>query len=57
MVGGDQNHPQEKEMQQGKVVVWGGLQIAVKRREWKGEGEREKINPTESRVPKNNKER
>ena len=57
MAGGDQNHPQEKEMQQGKVVVWGGLQIAVKRREWKGEGEREKINPTESRVPKNNKER
>ena len=23
--GGDQNHPQEKEMQEGKVVVWGGL--------------------------------
>ena len=23
--GGDQNHPQEKEVQEGKVVVWGGL--------------------------------
>ena len=23
--GGDQNHPQEKEMQEGKVVVWGGF--------------------------------
>ena len=23
--GGDQNHPQEKEMQKGKMVVWGGL--------------------------------
>ena len=42
MGGGDQNHPQEKEMQQGKAVVWGGFQIAVKRREWKGEVEREK---------------
>ena len=23
--GGDQNHPQEKEVQKGKVLVWGGL--------------------------------
>ena len=23
--GGDQDHPQEKEMQQGKMIVWGGL--------------------------------
>ena len=23
--GGDQNHHQEKEMQEGKVVIWGGL--------------------------------
>ena len=23
--GGDQNHPQEKEMQKCKMVVWGGL--------------------------------
>ena len=23
--GGDQDHPQEKEMQKGKTVVWGGL--------------------------------
>jgi len=23
--GGDQDHPQEKEMQKGKMVVWGGL--------------------------------
>ena len=22
---GDQNHPQEKEVQKGKVLVWGGL--------------------------------
>jgi len=29
----DQDHPQEKEMQKGKIVVWGGLKIAEKRRE------------------------
>ena len=23
--GGDQNHPKEKEMEEGKMVVWGGL--------------------------------
>ena len=31
------------------------LQIAVKRREAKGEGRKEKINPLECRVPKNSK--
>ena len=25
MGDGDQNHPQEEEMQEGKAVVWGGL--------------------------------
>ena len=29
--GGDQIHPQEKEMQKGKMVVWRGLQIAEKK--------------------------
>ena len=23
--GSDQDHPKEKEMQKGKIVVWGGL--------------------------------
>ena len=36
----DINHPQEKEMQKGKTIVWGGLQIAEKRREAKGKGEK-----------------
>ena len=40
--GNDQDHPQEKEMQKGKMVVWGGLQIAEKRREAKGRGEKER---------------
>ena len=38
--GSDQNHPKEKEMQEGKMVVWGALQIASER-EVKGKGERE----------------
>ena len=33
--------PQEKEMQKQKMVVWGALQIAEKRREVKGKGEKE----------------
>ena len=33
------------------------LQIAVKRREAKGKGEKEKIHPFECRVPKNSKKR
>ena len=39
--GSDQDNPQEKEMQKGKMVVSGGLQIAGKRREAKGKGEKE----------------
>ena len=37
--GNDRDHPQEKEMQKGKMVV---LQIAEKRREVKGKGEKER---------------
>ena len=40
--GSNQDHPPEKEMQKGKMVVWGALQIAVKRREMKGKGEKER---------------
>ena len=29
-------------MQEGKVVAWGGLQIAERRRETKGKGEKER---------------
>ena len=41
--GRDQDHPQEKQMQKGKMIVWGGLKIAVKRREVKGKGEKERF--------------
>ena len=40
--GSDQDHPQEKDMQKGKLVVWQALQIAVKRKEAKGKGEKER---------------
>ena len=40
--GSDQNHPQEKEIQEGQVTVWGGIKIAENGREEKGKGERER---------------
>ena len=40
--GSDQNHPQEKEMQNGKWLSEEALQIAEKRREVKGKGEKER---------------
>ena len=44
--GGDQNHPQEKEMKKAKWLSEEALQTAEKRREAKGK--REKIHPSES---------
>ena len=38
----DQDNSQEKEMQKGKMTVQGGLTKAVKRREVKGQGEKER---------------
>ena len=40
-VGRNQDHPQEKEMQKGKMVD-GALQITEKRKEAKGKGEKER---------------
>ena len=40
--GSDQDHPQEKEMQKGKMVSEEALQIAGKRGEVKGKGEKER---------------
>ena len=44
-------------MQKAKMVVKEALQIAVKRREAKGKGDKGKICPFECRVSKNSKER
>ena len=40
--GSDQDHPQEKEMQKGEMVVWGGLANSCERREVKGKEEKER---------------
>ena len=40
--GGDQNHHQEKEMQEGKVVIWGGLTNSWEEKQKGKEEEREK---------------
>ena len=42
--GGDQKHSQEEEMQKGKWLFEKALQIAEKRREAKGKGEKERYN-------------
>jgi len=36
----DQDHPQEKEMQKGKMVAWGGLTNSFEKKRSKGEKER-----------------
>ena len=40
--GSDQDHPAKKEMQKGKILSEEALQIAEKRREAKGKGEKER---------------
>ena len=55
--GSDQYHPQEKEIQKGKMVVWGDLiNTWEKKRSWR-QGRKRKIYPFESRVSKNSKEK
>ena len=49
--------PTEKKCKKAKWLSGEALQIAVKRREVKGKGEKGKIYPFECRVPKNSKER
>ena len=40
--GIDQDHPQEKEMQKGKMVVWQGLTNSWEKKRCKGKGEKER---------------
>ena len=51
------NIPKKKKFKKAKWLSEEALQIAEKRREPKGKGERERYTPTECRVPKNSKER
>ena len=55
--GSDQNYPQEKEMQKGKIVVWEGLTNTWEKKRNKRQRRKGKLHPSECRVPKNSKER
>ena len=49
--------PKKKNCKKAKWLSEEALKIAVKRRDAKGKGEKEKIYPFECRVPKNSSER
>ena len=49
--------PRKRNEKKAKWLSEDALQIAVRRREEKSKGEKEKLFPFECRVPKNNKEK
>ena len=53
----DQDHPQEKAMQKGKMVVWWGLTNSYEKKRSKRQRRKGKIYPFKCTVPKNTKER
>ena len=57
IVHGAMYHPQEKEMQKGKMVVWGGLTNSCEKKRSEKQRRKGKIFLFECRVPKNSKER
>ena len=57
MVDRDQDHPQGKGMQKGKMAVGGGLTNSCEKKRSKKQRRKGKIFPFECRVPKNNKDR
>ena len=52
----DQDHPRGKEMQKSKMVVWGGLTNSCEKKRSEKQRSKGKIQASECRVPKNNKE-
>ena len=54
--GSDQDHPHGKEMQIGKIVVWGGPTYSWEKKRSERQRRKGKIYPSERRVPKNRKE-
>ena len=54
---GIKTFPMEKKCKKAKWLSGEALQIAVKRREAKSKGEKEKLQTYECRVPKNSKKR
>ena len=55
--GRDQDHPQEKEVQKFKMVIWGGLTNICEKKRSKRQRRKGKINPFKCGVPKNSKEK
>ena len=54
---GNQDHPQEKEMQKSKMAVWGGLTKICEKKRSEKQRRKWKIYPFECRVLENSKER
>ena len=54
--GIDQDHPQEKEMQKGKIGVWQGLKNSWEKKRSERQRRKGKIYPSDCRVPKDSKE-
>ena len=55
--GSDQNYAKEKEMQEGKVVVWEVFINSWGKKRSEKQGRKGKIYPTEYNLPENTKER
>ena len=54
---GNQDDPQEKEMQKSKMAVWGGLTKSCEKKGSEKQRRQGKIYLSEYRIPKNSKER
>ena len=55
--GRDQDHPRAKEMQKGKMAVWGGLTNGCEKKRSEKQRRKGKTKASECRVSKNSKER
>ena len=51
------DHPHGKEMQKSKIAVWGGLTDSCEKKRSEKQRRKGQIQASESRVPKNSKER
>ena len=53
----DQDHPHGKSMQKSKMAVWGGLINSCEKKRSEKQRRKGRIQASECRVPKNNKEK
>ena len=57
MGSGGQNHPQEKQMWEGKAVAWGGLENSWEKKTNEEQTRKGKIYSMKCRLPENSKKR